>query len=332
MKTKVSPAVVGLFVLGALILGIGALLMFGGVHFFSQPLRFVVSFNESIHGLDLGSPVKLRGVRVGRVVGLNVRYDEKQNRSVVRVLCELNSDVVKDGEGNIIDVSDQDELQHLVDKGLRAQLGVLGLATGLLFVELDFVDPHQYPADLRVTETKYAVVPAMTSTISEFQANLTEILNDIRKVDFAGIGRETKQLLVDTRKQLNGVDMKGLVDQWKSTGASLDTLARSPEIKEAVTNLNRAVVELRTVLSHLDAQVGPAGENLTATLAEAKKAVESFDVAAQTAQKFIASQTGLSDEAVRTMEQLSEAADSVKRLADFLERNPNALLTGKKRP
>ena len=60
MKTKVSPTVVGLFVLGACALAVAALLMFGDVSFFSKPQRFVVYFNESIHGLDLGSPLKLR--------------------------------------------------------------------------------------------------------------------------------------------------------------------------------------------------------------------------------------------------------------------------------
>ena len=66
MKTKVSPAVVGMFVLGALALGVIALLSFGGLSLFSKPQRFMVYFDESVHGLDLGSPVKLRGVRVGR--------------------------------------------------------------------------------------------------------------------------------------------------------------------------------------------------------------------------------------------------------------------------
>ena len=67
MKTKISPAVVGVFVLGAMLLIVVALLSFGGVNFFSKPQRFLVYFDESIHGLDLGSSVKLRGVRVGRV-------------------------------------------------------------------------------------------------------------------------------------------------------------------------------------------------------------------------------------------------------------------------
>ena len=73
----------GAFVIGAFALGVVALLTFGGVSIFSKPQRFVVYFNESIHGLDLGSPVKLRGVRVGRVADLNIRYDDKTNRSVV---------------------------------------------------------------------------------------------------------------------------------------------------------------------------------------------------------------------------------------------------------
>ena len=87
MKTKVSPAVVGAFALGAFALGVIALLAFGGVNLFSKPQRFVVYFDESIHVLDLGSPVKLRGVRVGRVAELVVRYDQAKNRSLVVLMC-----------------------------------------------------------------------------------------------------------------------------------------------------------------------------------------------------------------------------------------------------
>ena len=64
MKTKVSPSVIGMFVVGAFALLLIGLLSFGSVSMFSKPQRFLVRFDESIHGLDLGSPVKLRGVRV----------------------------------------------------------------------------------------------------------------------------------------------------------------------------------------------------------------------------------------------------------------------------
>lgn len=332
MKTKVSPAVIGAFVIGAFALMIIALLAFGGVNFFSKPQRFVVYFDESIHGLDLGSPVKLRGVRVGRVVDLNIRYDDKSNHSVVAVVCEFSRDVMTDGKGAVINVTNRDELQTLVERGLRAQLGVLGLATGLLFVQLDFFNPKEYPIVNRETDPRYVSVPAVPSAISEFQASISEILSSVKKVDFAGLSREMTALMADARKRLDGVDLKGVADQWKKTGAQVETLVSSPEIKQTFTNLNAAVTEMRGVIAKLDAQVEPAGKELTETLAHAKVAVESFNQAATSARQFIATHSGLGDELVGTLEQLGEAADAVKRLADFLERNPNSLLTGKKQP
>lgn len=331
MKTKLRPTIVGAFVIGAFVLGLVAMLAFGGVSFFSKPQRFVVYFDESIHGLDLGSPVKLRGVRIGRVVGLNVRYEAGTNQSVVAVVCELNRDMMTDSAGVQLDVSSREELQRLVDQGLRAQLGVLGLATGLLYVELNFVDPQEYPATDLPFDPRYLVMPAMPSAISEFTANLTEILNDVKRIDFEGISREFKGLLADTRTQLNSVDLKGAVAQWQKTGAQFEALATMPEFKDTFVNLNQAITDLRGVLANIDAQVAPAGQELTATLAQAKVALESFNATAVAAHRFIASQSGLGGDASRALEQISSAAEAVQRLADFLERNPQALITGKKR-
>jgi len=331
MKTKAGPAIVGAFVIGAFVLGITALLSFGGVSLFSKPERFMVNFDESIHGLDLGSPVKLSGVRIGRVVELNVRYLGDKKRSVVAVVCELNRDIITDSRGMKVDVSSRKELQELVNQGLRARLEVQALATGMLFVGLDFVDPAEFPAPQLEVQPRYLVVPAMPSAISEFQKNLTEILNDVQKMDFAGISTEFKGLLADTRKQLNGMDLKGTVEQWKKTGAQVETLAASPEIKDTFVNLNAAIADLRTVLASLNDQVGPVGKELTTTLTQAKSTLEEFSLTANAAHHFISSQSGLGDEATRTLQQLSSAAEAVQRLADFIERNPQALITGKKR-
>ncbi|MEO6001674.1 MAG: MlaD family protein [Opitutus sp.] len=331
MKTKAGPAIVGAFVLGAFVLGIVALLAFGGVSFFSKPERFMVFFDESIHGLDLGSPVKLRGVRIGRVVELNIRYESEKKQSVVAVVCELNRNIITDTRGTKLDVSSRAELQKLVDQGMRARLEIQALATGMLFVGLDFVDPAEFPAPSLPMQPRYLVVPAMPSAISEFQANLTEILNDVKKIDFAGISTEFKGLLSDTRKQMNGLNLKATVEQWQKTGAQIESLAASPEIKDTLGNLNSAVTQLRSVLGHLDEQVGPAGKELTATLAQAKVSLEAFAVTANAAHRFISSQSGLGDEATRTLQQLSSAAEAVQRLADFIERNPQALISGRKR-
>jgi paraquat-inducible protein B len=329
VKTKVSPVTIGAFVIGAFALLLVGLLTFGSINLFTKPQRFIIYFDESVHGLDQGSPVKLRGVRVGRVVNINIRYDEAKNQSVAAVVCELNREAVLDTKGSRIEVSSRADIQKLVDRGLRAQLGVLGLATGLLFVELDFVDPTEYPPTGPTADPNHVVVPAKPSSIAELTANITEIMGKIGKVDFEGLSTELKKLLAETRKEVVGIDLKGLLDQWKKTGASVDALVSSPEIKVVAANLNGAITELRSVLVKLDAQVGTNGVELTATLQQAKTTLESFNAAATGARKFIAAQSGLGEEATRALGQLAEAAAAVQRLADFLERNPQALISGK---
>lgn len=332
MKTKVSPTIVGAFVIGAMVLAVVALFSFGGVNFFSKPQRFVVFFDESVHGLDQGSQVKLRGVRVGRVIDLNIRYDGLRNRSVVAVVCEFSKDVISDNRGAPINVADRAELVALVAHGLRARLEVQALATGMLFVGLDFEDPNESPSDLGLADPRYVVVPSVTSAISEFQASVTEILTNLKKIDFAGISKGLTALLADSRKQLDGVDLKGVTEQWKKTGAQLEALATGPEVKQTFENLNGAIGDLRATIARLDAQIEPSGKELTATLAEARRTVQAFNETATVAKNFIAAQSGLGEDLAGTLGHLSEAADAVKRLADFLERNPNALLTGRKRP
>ncbi len=330
MKTKISPSVVGVFVLGALLLGIVALLSFGGLHFFSKPQRFVVYFNESVHGLDLGSAVKLRGVRVGRVADISIRYSAATNTSVVEVVCEFSRNMIVDDRGQPIDVSDRAKLQAMVDRGLRAQLGVVGLATGLLFVELDFKDPKLYPAGTAAAGDKRLIIPAVPSAISEYQASLSEILSNLKRVDFAGLSRNLNVTLAIANQKLQGLDTVGLSEHWIKTADAIQTMVSDPEIKQTLANLNAAVDDLRGLVARIDEQVQPTSDQLAQTLKEAQKALAAFNDAAASAQRFIVAQSGVGEEASLTMQQLREAAAAVERLADFLERHPNALITGRK--
>jgi paraquat-inducible protein B len=332
MKTKVSPAIVGVFVIGAFALGIVALLAFGGVHFFSKPQRFMVYFEESISGLDPGAPVKLGGLRIGRVVGMNIRYDDKNNRSVAAVECELSRQGLTDAHGTPIDVTTRAPLQKLIDDGLRAQLNVQSYATGLVFVELDFLDPKQNPAPPPAPDEKYIVIPSVLSPISGFQNSLTEILTNLKKIDFAGLSRGLTALMADAQTKLDALDLKGAVEQWKKTGAQVESLAASPEFKRTFDNLNAAVTDLRGAITRVEAQVEPTSKDLRETLTEAKRTLASFNDTATTASKFINRNAVVGDELANTLQHLNDAAESVKRLADFLERNPNALITGKKPP
>jgi len=339
MKTKVSPAVVGAFVLGAFVIGIITLLALGSLSIFTKPERFMVYFDESVSGLDQGSPVKLRGVRVGHVVDASIRYDSATGKSLAAVLCELNRGSIADEHGASFDVSSRAELQTLVDRGLRAQLEISGLATGLLYVELDFMDPLKYPDLSKTSDVKYVVVPPTPSEISELRAgaatllaNATTVLAKMQQVDFQKLSIELTSLSAEARLSLQGVDFKGLADQWKKTGESVDALARSPDALRALENLNKTLDALRAAIGRLDAQVDSNGKDLQATLVQAKAALESFSAAAQSARGFINAQQNFGTETNRALEKVADAAESIQRLADFLERNPNAIVSGRKEP
>ncbi|HEY5227398.1 MAG TPA: MlaD family protein [Opitutaceae bacterium] len=339
MKTKISPAVLGAFVLGAFALGIITLLAVGSLSLFSKPERFMVYFDEAVSGLDEGSPVKLRGVRVGHVVGISIRYDRATGKSLAAVLCELSKGSISDERGASLDVSDRSALQALVDKGLRAQLELSGLATGLLFVELDFMDPSKYPDRSTMSDVRYVVIPPAPSEISEFRAsaatllaNATTLLAKLQEIDFQGLSTELKKLVIETRLRIDGVDFKGVAEQWKKTGQSIDTLARSPDTLHSIENLNKTLDILHSSLAHLDTQVDTNGKELRETLVQAKAALESFNTAAQSARGFINAQQSFGADTSRALQRVADAAESVQQLADFLERNPNALVSGRKEP
>jgi len=302
MKTKLSPTLAGTFVIGALVLTVAALLTLRSFNVFSRPGHFVAYFNESVQGLDAGSAVKLRGVPLGRVKSIRVHYDENTRQSQVVVVAELNQNMVADDAGHMIKLTDPATLQRLIDQGLRAQIDLVGI-TGLQFVELDFFDPQQFPATHALSDAKYPVVPTLRSGMSELVENLSKIAGNLNKVDFAGLSQALKSLLATVNQQAGGLDLKKMVATVTAAASSIDALAGSADAKLAFGNLNKTATEVQGLVLKLNTQVEPVS-------AELVRSLHSFHDAAQ----------------------LTQTAESLQALADFLERNPNALITGKKLP
>ena len=320
-----------MFVLGALVLGLAAYLSFGGQNILSKPSRFMIYFDESVSGLDLGASVKLNGVRIGRVAAINVRYDAANKKSLVQTICEVDRNILTDHEGRMIDLTNPAEMQNVIDRGLRARLNLTGI-TGLLFVELDFEDARKYPPNPAYMIDIYPVIPAIPSPISEVQQSIVEIVANIKKVDFADLSKELKTLLASTNQKVNEFDAKAVAERITHAAAAIETFVSSPDAKNAFTNLNTAIADLRTTLAKIDAQVGPTSAELNKTLADAQAAMKSIDTAAASARSFVQAQSGLGEDVTQSLRQVADAAAAITRLADFLERNPNALLVGKKPP
>lgn len=330
MKTKISPATVGMFVLGALAIFIVGFLSFGGSNIFSRPSRFLIYFEESVSGLDPGAPLKFNGVRIGRVAAVNVRYDAATKKALVQTICEINRNVLTDSAGVTIDLTNPAVLQDLIDRGLRARLNLTGI-TGLLFVELDFEDVSKYPPNPLFMTEQYPVVPAIPSPISEVQQSIVEIVANLKQVDFAGLSKQVKTLLASTNQKVNDFDAKALNAKVGGAADAINAFVNSPEAKQAFANLNETLTVTRAAVAKLDTQVGPMSEDLKATLAAALTAMKSLEAAATTSRQFIQQQGQVGDELTVALRQIAEAAGALETLANALERNPSSLIVGKKK-
>ncbi len=319
-----------MFVLGALLLGVIAFLSFGGSNIFSKPTRFLVYFGESVSGLDPGAPVKLNGVRVGRVAAINVRYDQASKESLVQVVCEVDRNILVDPQGRTIDLTSPAELQSLIDRGLRAGLSLTGI-TGLLFVELEFNDPRLYPANPRFMAEQYPVMPSIPSPISQVQQSIVEIVTNIKKVDFAGLSRDLRTLLATTNKKMGELDLKALAERVGRAADAVNAFVDSPDAKNAFANLNGAITETRAAVAKLDGQVGPVSDELKKTLADAQAAMKTLETAAATTRDFVKNEGQVGDDVTLALNQVADAAAALERLADALDRNPSSILVGKKK-
>lgn len=331
MKTKISPATVGMFILGALALFVIGFLSFGGSNIFKKPSRFLVYFDESVSGLDPGAPIKFYGVRVGRVAAVNVRYDAAAKKAVVQTTCEINRNVLTDEQGVMIDLTDTEKFQQFVDRGLRARLSFTGI-TGLLFVELTIEDPAEYPPDPLRAGAELLVVPAIPSPIAEVQSSIVEIVANIKKVDFPGLARDVRALLATANRKVGELDVLELSASVRRAADAVETFVNSPDAKAVLANTNQTLSDLRATLGKIDQEVGPVSGELKQTLAEAQAALEKLGAAANTTERFVREQGQVGDELTQALRQVADAAAALERVADALGRNPNALLVGKKKP
>jgi len=225
MKSKWNPVSVGSFVIGAIILITLGLLSLQSFSLFKKPLRFISYFDQSVQGLSIGSDIKIRGVLVGHIVGLHVYYDSSKNKSAIAVIGELNTSPLMDPSGSKIDITDQKNLEHLVQKGLRAEIDLVGI-TGMQYVQLAFFDPHKPSMNTISDHEVYLVIPSVDSGVSQFTNNLFTITENFSKVDMAGISANLKTLLSSLEKKTEELNLHKMTSQIALAAEAIEQLAR----------------------------------------------------------------------------------------------------------
>ena len=115
MSQRANPTLIGAFVLGAAAILVAAVVVFGSGRFFIRNETFVVFFEDDVAGLNVGAPVTFRGVRIGSVSNIVIKYDSATGKATIPVYLTIQP-------SKIVVTGDRDSPDQLIEKGLRAQL------------------------------------------------------------------------------------------------------------------------------------------------------------------------------------------------------------------
>ncbi|WP_228125195.1 PqiB family protein [Candidatus Methylospira mobilis] len=266
---------------------------------------FLLYFDDSVRGLNIGAPVEIKGIRIGTVTDVQLEVNFATNKVRIPVKVEVDPErLIPLGAAEAVKLYNEAHaaelaagrhpgIEKLVQHGLRARLKTGSLITGQLFVDVDF-----YPDEPRksiIYGGKYPEIPTLPSMTDELMKNVGEIIANLKKLPLDKIGKELLGTVKGSNKLINSADLK-----------------------EATHSLNLALADMRHLAQTTDKQIATLSASLEKTLGSTARVLEQMEPGAP-----------MSVDISNALEELSASARSIRALTDYLERHPEALLNGK---
>jgi paraquat-inducible protein B len=317
-----KAAVVGAFVLGGLALAVAAILFFGKARLFEPSERAVVFFQGSVAGLDVGSPVTFRGVRVGSVQQIAVRFSAEGHARIPVYLELLPDRVVLERD---LPSARTPTIEDLVAAGLRAQLGMQSFVTGQLRIDLDFRPGT--PAQLTSIDTHgIPQIPSLPSDLDRLRSSFVDLpLQDLAQA--------TLRTLAAVEKLASHLDSR-LDPLLDSAGRGLDGAARTFDAAEGAIgqirgDASRIFEALDKLLERARGQLDARGVELATVLRDIDRTARQAELVLSSIDSLVAPQSRTRADFEAAMRDLAATAASLRGFAREIERNPGLLLRGR---
>ena len=336
---KANTRAIGAFVVGAAVLLFGSVALFASTDFFEQERRFVAYFEQSVNGLNVGAPVKFRGIPIGEVEEIEGVYNPETSAVRPRVVIAVSPERMTNAR---LEGDEYTLFQGLVANGMRGSLKSQSILTGQLYVSLDFYEKEPVRL-LGSSQDEHPEMPTVETGLGEFIASIQDLPLDqvIAQVGstLASLERvladdelalaidELPQLIADLRQTAKGINQftrNDLPVTTKELRSLLNTSERSVErltkridtktlsnVDKTLSNVDKTLSNLDNTFSILDSTLGEADK----TLAKVRDRLDPNDP--------------LTLELTNTMREVSDAASSVRRLTEFIETHPEALIRGR---
>lgn len=323
MKKKANYYAIGLFVIASFAIAVGTFIAFGSGTFTRNIAIIVSTFRGSANGLREGAKVKAYGVEVGQVKDIKLHRMEQTDEVVIPVLMEIDLDKVSNLLG--FDTLEDDNAEiclKALERNAHATLQLDSFVTGLLYVEIVF-GVNQPGFVLKSDRfSGYRAMPTIATDMEKTIQSLQQLAQNLRETDVAGLVGETRDTIALLRAKLEPVDLEAMETNINKLVSSASRIVESESLTQTLAELPDVLVELKTVIALVR-------ENGEVTLGNLNNALAQVESAAARAGSILSEDSPVYWELLNALEQIGDVSRSLRVFVDYLEQNPNALITGR---
>lgn len=346
MSKPIKPVAIGIFTLGALVLLITAIFIFGGGQLLNKNvIQFVIFFDSSLNGLDVGAPVKMQGVKIGSVSEIILQLDSQSGKVYKPVVIEIDRNSFMESRNHdsneTLSVTQQKiNRDNLVSAGFRARLEVQSLLTGLLYIDFD----RHFEAPIVYTGIKYKnllELPAVPTSIDELRNTVGEVTKRLSSLPLEDIFRDTSATMKDIKKLLESEEiqqsrfamaktLQGLEKTVSILNHNLEPLFQNTN--KTVVNASALINDSRKMVQDVHKSTRPILSSADQALIEATatlKKTRDLLVDVSNTLKGVDETLGPDSTVNEMLQSVNKTARSIKELTDYLERHPESILSGK---
>jgi len=336
MASRVSSTAIGGFVLASLGLAAIAALVLGSGKLLQRPHDYICMFEGNLNGLKVGAAVKIRGVQIGTVKQISLRLREGQGelrainiaQQPLAVLLQIDEREFKAMGGRLLPVNGA-ALDNLIKLGLRAQLGMESLLTGILYIDIGFHPNSPVKLYLVPGSGPYPEVPTIPTQLEQIREDATRALAKIGEIDFKQLGDAITQAGLSVKELAGDPELRHAL-------GSINQLVSSPDLKKAIGqlddtlgNVNKAVISVKATIDRTGTRLDPLIASFQKSSVDLQAALQQAKSTLASAQLLLSPGSPMTHKLDLTLEELTDASRSIHDLADYLQRNPSALIRGK---
>ena len=339
---KLSYFKIGIFVISATVIGLLGLVVLGVGSILQKKALVETYIDESVQGLDVGSPLKFRGVPVGSVEQISLtsaEYSTRRQYVLVRMSISTNMFQFPVNDPN------SPALKRELARGFRVRLAPQGL-TGVAYLEADYFDPERVPPLEIDWKPAYPYIPSTRSRITQLSEAVERILRNIGDINISRLSEGIEKSLDAMTKVADSANLEKIGDQanallveLRTTNRHVNSLVNSPDLKSGIADASAAAGRARQLfdraekpidrmltdlpqasesLSHLITRLDSVTNDLPETSAQLRQTLQRVN-------RLIADQQR---ELARTMENLRVVSENMKEMTENSKRYPSQTLFG----